>query len=156
MSYWYCEYERKENGVINKFTAISKSNNVFPELVDMIPDVGSSNISISQMFEISKETYEKIYAKMSSFESRSINESWRCIEQFGSHGFELSPFTRDTFGIAVKATYAEDENCNPIMIFKNPKTDTGHFKKSQKGCCFVQYDENGSLYYEDGHTFNFV
>lgn len=75
MSYWYCEYERKENGVINKFTAISKSNNVFPELVDMIPDVGSSNISISQMFEISKETYEKISAKMSSFESRSINES---------------------------------------------------------------------------------
>lgn len=82
--------------------------------------------------------------------------SMQCIEQFGSHGFELSPFTRDTFGIAVKATYAEDENGNPIMIFKNPKTDTGHFKKSQKGCCFVQYDENGSLYYEDGHTFEEV
>jgi len=48
-----------------------------------------------------------------------------------------APYTRDTFGIAVKATYAEDADGKPIMIFKNPKTDTGHFKKSQRGCCQV-------------------
>lgn len=62
-----------------------------------------------------------------------------------------SPYTRDTFGIAVKATYAEDANGNPIMIFKNPKTDTGHFKKSQRGCCRVI--KNGENYtYEDSLT----
>lgn len=62
---------------------------------------------------------------------------------------ELLPFTRDTFGIAVKATYAEDKDSNPIMIFKNPKTDTGHFKKSQRGCCRVFKTDTGYSY-EDG------
>ncbi len=64
-----------------------------------------------------------------------------------------APYTRDTFGIAVKATYAEDADGKPIMIFKNPKTDTGHFKKSQRGCCRVFKD--GDVYtYEDGLTWN--
>lgn len=37
------------------------------------------------------------------------------------------------------------------MIFKNPKTDTGHFKKSQRGCCRVI--KNGENYtYEDSLT----
>lgn len=62
-----------------------------------------------------------------------------------------APYTRDTFGIAVKATYAEDENGNPIMIFKNPKTDSGHFKKSQRGCCRVYKTDDGYAY-EDGLT----
>ena len=26
------------------------------------------------------------------------------------------------------------------MIFKNPKTDDSHFKKSQRGCCAVHFD----------------
>lgn len=62
-----------------------------------------------------------------------------------------APYTRDTFGIAVKATYAEDATGNPIMIFKNPKTDSGHFKKSQRGCCRV-YKSNNGYFYEDGLT----
>ena len=61
------------------------------------------------------------------------------------------PYTRDTFGIAVKATYAEDADGKPIMIFKNPKTDTGHFKKSQRGCCRVVKDGDNYTY-EDGLT----
>lgn len=48
------------------------------------------------------------------------------------------PYTRDTFGIAVKATYAEDKDGKPIMIFKQPKGAT--WKKSQKGCCVVLPD----------------
>ena len=62
-----------------------------------------------------------------------------------------APYTRDTFGIAVKATYAEDADGKPIMIFKNPKTDTGHFKKSQRGCCRVVKDGDNYTY-EDGLT----
>ena len=64
-----------------------------------------------------------------------------------------APYTRDTFGIAVKATYAEDADGKPIMIFKNPKTDSGHFKKSQRGCCKVVYDYTyHNFFCQDGLT----
>jgi len=75
--------------------------------------------------------------------------SMQCLEEDG----KLSPFTRDTFGIAVKATYEEIGEVSH-MIFKNPKTDTGNFKKSQKGLCRVFKDENGDITYEDGFDKN--
>lgn len=58
--------------------------------------------------------------------------------------------TRDMFGIAMKATFGE-VNGQPIMIYKDPKTDTSHLKKSHKGCCYVFYDENGELQCTDGY-----
>ena len=66
-------------------------------------------------------------------------------------GPTLSPFTRDTYGKAVKATYCE-VNGKQIPIFKDPKTDTGNFKKSQKGMCVVYRDAEGKLTYKDGFT----
>lgn len=108
---------------------------------------------------ITVQRCEEIYRRLEEkgFASNNVvlgvgSFSMECIE--GSDG-NLSPFTRDTFGIAVKATYAEDENGKPIMIYKNPKTDTGHFKKSQKGCCLV-YKEDGEIKYSDKHTFEEV
>lgn len=79
--------------------------------------------------------------------------SMQCLETFedNSHTAAFSPYTRDTFGIAIKATYAEDENGTPIPIFKNPKEST--FKKSHKGCIIVK-EENGEFVAEDGHTYN--
>lgn len=72
--------------------------------------------------------------------------SMMCLEEIdGEDNIHYSPYTRDTFGIAVKATYAEDENGNPINIFKNPKGAS--FKKSQKGCCFVNCD--GTFYCDE-------
>lgn len=59
---------------------------------------------------------------------------------------QLGGYTRDTFGIAVKATYAEDAVGNPIMIYKQPKALS--WKKSQKGCCIVSIDGQG---YTDSH-----
>lgn len=79
--------------------------------------------------------------------------SMQCLETLNGDEKQYAPYTRDTFGIAVKATYAEDADGNPIMIFKNPKTDTGHFKKSQRGCCRVYKNyPNGDYHYEDGLT----
>lgn len=49
--------------------------------------------------------------------------------------------------IAVKATYAEDANGKPIMIYKQPKALS--WKKSQKGCCRVALDGQS---YEDELT----
>lgn len=77
--------------------------------------------------------------------------SMQCLETMDNDQKAYAPYTRDTFGIAVKATYAEDEHGMPIMIFKNPKTDIGHFKKSQRGCCRVIKDGDNYTY-EDGLT----
>ena len=62
-----------------------------------------------------------------------------------------SPYTRDTFGIAIKATYGETADGTPVMIFKQPKDCS--WKKSQKGCCIVSLD---GATYTDGHTFEEV
>lgn len=70
--------------------------------------------------------------------------SMQCLETENG----LQPFTRDTFGIAVKATYCEVDG-KEIPIYKNPKTDSDNFKKSQKGCCIV-VKENGELVCKDG------
>lgn len=71
--------------------------------------------------------------------------SFQCIEEDGL----LKPFTRDTFSSCIKATYCEIDNM-PYPIFKNPKD--GGFKKSQKGCCVVEKDENGDYNYKDEFT----
>ena len=94
---------------------------------------------------VTLERAERIYGRLTdrgfaanviSFGAGSF--SFNAIEEDGV----LKPFTRDTFSIAVKATYGE-VNGKPIFIFKNPKTDTDHFKKSQKGMCVVYYDYEG-------------
>ncbi|MCM1506074.1 MAG: nicotinate phosphoribosyltransferase [Ruminococcus flavefaciens] len=71
--------------------------------------------------------------------------SMHCIEEDGI----LKPFTRDTFGCAIKACYAEIDS-REYPVFKNPKGS--NFKKSQKGLCYVYRDENGRLNYKDNFT----
>lgn len=73
--------------------------------------------------------------------------SMQCLEKDGA----FLPYTRDTFGIAVKTTYVEDREGRPIIIFKDPKTDTSHFKRSQRGCCVVVSGPDG-FSYRDGLT----
>ena len=57
---------------------------------------------------------------------------------------KLIVVTRDTFGIAMKATYGII-NGKKLMIYKDPKTDTSKLKKSHKGCCEVYVGKNGEL-----------
>lgn len=47
--------------------------------------------------------------------------------------------TRDTWGVAMKATYGIFGD-KELMIYKDPKTDTDNLKKSHKGLIFVEKD----------------
>lgn len=94
-----------------------------------------------------------------------VKEIWRHLEElgfaancitFGVGAFcftalnedgKMVVLTRDTFGIAMKATYGVI-NDKEYFIYKDPKTDTDHLKKSHKGCCRV-YREDGRLKCED-------
>ncbi len=74
--------------------------------------------------------------------------SFHCVEEDGM----LKPLTRDTFSVAIKATYCECEQENKLksekyFIFKNPK-ESG-FKKSPKGMIQVRRGLNGELEYKD-------
>lgn len=78
----------------------------------------------------------------------------QCIEEEGI----LKPFTRDTFGIALKACDAVINGVE-YPIFKDPKTDREpggeSFKKSQKGCVLVE--NNGStLIATDGLKYSYT
>lgn len=73
--------------------------------------------------------------------------SFQSIEENGM----LKPFTRDTFSSCIKATYCEIED-KPFPIFKNPKD--GGFKKSQRGCCIVERNQEGEFVFTDGHDWN--
>ena len=74
----------------------------------------------------------------------------------------LRPFTRDTFGVAIKAVYAEfkedDGTIIKMPVYKDPKTDRenggGNFKKSQHGCCLVYKTADGEYHYQDGYTWD--
>ena len=70
-----------------------------------------------------------------------------CFSAIVENG-KLIVATRDTFGIAMKATYGVI-NGKKLMIYKDPKTDTSKLKKSHKGCCEVYDGENGELMCRD-------
>jgi nicotinamide phosphoribosyltransferase len=67
----------------------------------------------------------------------------------GSYSYQY--VTRDTYGMAIKATYCEIAG-KPYEIFKDPKTDNGN-KKSAKGLLAVYKNEyDGGLYLKDQAT----
>ena len=65
---------------------------------------------------------------------------------YGVGSYTHQGVTRDTFGMAVKATYTE-VNGKKIPIFKDPKTDSK--KKSAKGLLYVGINDAGDYYLED-------
>ena len=109
---------------------------------------------------ITPQRAESIYKKLmnNGFAANNVSLgvgsfSMQCLETFYESGKVVyNPYTRDTFGVAIKATYCEDKYGREIPIFKNPKEST--FKKSHKGCCIVRYDaEKGDIYCEDSHSY---
>jgi len=70
---------------------------------------------------------------------------------FGIGSYSLGYYTRDSLGIAIKATQVII-NGEEVNIFKDPKTDSDKIKKSQKGRIVVVKDENGEIDYIDELT----
>ena len=97
---------------------------------------------------------ENVVLGVGSFSMMCLEEKVLVVDTLGSGEImRFNPYTRDTFGIAVKATYAEDKKGNPIMIYKQPKGCS--WKKSQKGCCTVDPLGDGykdELTYEQSQT----
>lgn len=63
----------------------------------------------------------------------------------------LYPHTRDTFGVAIKTTHAIVDG-KEIFILKEPKTDSGNFKKSQRGLINVYRNDEDEIVFEDELT----
>ena len=71
---------------------------------------------------------------------------------FGVGSFTYQYMTRDTLGLAIKATYRQDEDGIGYNIFKDPKTDDGT-KKSAKGLLQVVLKESGEYELKDQVTY---
>lgn len=68
---------------------------------------------------------------------------------FGIGSYTYQYNTRDTFGFAMKATYAVVDG-EERLLFKDPKTDNGT-KRSQRGLVAVlKSSKSGNLFYVDG------
>lgn len=67
-----------------------------------------------------------------------------CFHALFSPDNKFTVLTRDTWGMAMKATCGTFGGW-AVPIFKDPKTDNG-LKKSQKGCCMVIWDEEMKLF----------
>lgn len=98
-----------------------------------IGTIYGDSITVERCEEICKQLAKKGFAVSN------------CVFGIGSYTYQYN--TRDTFGFALKATHAVI-NGEEIFIFKDPKTDTGNFKKSQKGMCYV-YKEGEEVLYKD-------
>lgn len=68
-----------------------------------------------------------------------------CFHAMFDVGGKMTVITRDTFGMAMKATYGEFGD-KKLFIYKDPKTDEGNLKKSHKGCCMVRMDNKNGRY----------
>lgn len=91
-------------------------------------------------------TVARANAICSELEAKGFASS-NIVFGIGSYTYQYN--TRDTFGFALKATYAV-VNGEEKLIFKDPKTDNG-VKKSQRGLvATIKSDMNGKLGFIDG------
>jgi hypothetical protein len=92
--------------------------------------------------EVLNEIFTRLEVK--GFSSENV------VVGVGSYG--IGHHTRDTFGMAIKATYTIVDG-KETFIFKDPKTDTSKMKKSQTGKVAV-FESEGKLIWQD-HLFQY-
>ena len=119
-----------------------------------------------------KKGYITLHPKISTIygDGLGIERSEEICERLMNKGFASSNWvcgigsffyqycTRDSFGFAMKATYAEaivDGKLIEIEVFKDPITDDGT-KKSLRGLIAVYKDANGNYYSQDRVTWKEV
>ncbi|MFC4778179.1 nicotinate phosphoribosyltransferase [Paenibacillus sp. GCM10023252] len=105
----------------------------YKQLDSHIGAIYGDAITISRCREICEKLAEKGFA------------STNMVYGIGSYTYQYN--TRDTFGFALKSTFTII-NGEERKIFKDPKTDSGHFKKSQTGLVLVT-EKDGVLDYVD-------
>lgn len=98
-----------------------------------------------------KKIYARLGAKGFAANNVSLGVGSFSFQALENEDGTLSPFTRDTFSVAIKCThskYCDDYGtvCER-HVFKDPKDFSG--KKSQKGLCRIFFNEDGELTYED-------
>lgn len=138
------------------------------KVLDHVKAVWGDAITLQRAEEI----FERLESMSFSAQNVSLGAGSFSMQSIQENG-QLKPFTRDSFGIAIKTTFGEMDKRLPqyqdcvvcgndgfegfgrapweIDIFKDPKTDSG-IKKSQKGMIRVFHDENSELAYQDGYS----
>lgn len=98
-----------------------------------------------------KKIYSRLAAKGFAANNVSLGVGSFSFQALENEDGTLSPFTRDTFSVAVKNCHSKycDEYGTVCErhVFKDPKNFSG--KRSQKGLCRVFFNEDGELTYED-------
>ena len=98
-----------------------------------------------------KKIYERLAAKGFAANNVSLGVGSFSFQALENEDGTLSPFTRDTFSVAIKCTHSKyvDEYGTVCErhVFKDPKNFSG--KKSQKGLCRIFFNKDGELTYED-------
>ena len=98
-----------------------------------------------------KKIYERLATKGFAANNVSLGVGSFSFQALENEDGTLSPFTRDTFSVAIKCTHSKycDEYGTVCErhVFKDPKDFSG--KKSQKGLCRILFNEFGKLTYED-------
>lgn len=98
-----------------------------------------------------KQIYERLAAKGFAANNVSLGVGSFSFQALENEDGTLSPFTRDTFSVAVKNCHSKycDEYGTVCErhVFKDPKNFSQ--KKSAKGLCRIFFNEDGELTYED-------
>lgn len=92
-----------------------------------------SHVGLIYGDSITRDIQDEIRQRLTAAGFASDNQ----VLGIGSYTYQM--VTRDTFGNAIKATYAERKSCGGFPIFKDPVTDTG-MKKSAVGLLYVGDD----------------
>ena len=99
-----------------------------------------------------KRIYKRLAIKGFAANNVSLGVGSFSFQALENEDGTLSPFTRDTFSVAVKNCHSKycDEygTICERHVFKDPKGFSQ--KRSQVGLCRVFFDKNGNLTYEDG------
>lgn len=98
-----------------------------------------------------KKIYNRLAIKGFSANNVSLGVGSFSFQALENENGTLSPFTRDTFSVAIKCTHSKYKDEYGTVcerhVFKDPK---GFIcKKSQKGLCRIFFNEDGELTYED-------